>query len=610
MQGLTHRWVRRQDGIGAGHVEGGTGGDGVALIENAGALVVPGVSPLVARVLAGRGMTDAEQVRAFCSPSLRQMHDPALMPGLERAAERLLDGMKRGESIVIYGDYDVDGLCAASILFHTLTALTPKGVAARVSTYVPHRIDEGYGLHVEAMEQLAAAGTSLVMSVDCGVTGFAAAERAAELGMDLIITDHHALPSAERGLPRAYAVVHPRLEGSAYPWGELCGAGVAFKLAWRLATMEHGSDRVSPVVRDILLDMLGLAALGTIADVVPLKDENRVIARFGLDQLKRSRLTGVKALIDASGLGGEEIDSERAGFALAPRLNACGRMGHAQAALEMLTVATPEKAAMIAAELNTLNSERRETEQRIFEQACELAEAAGMTGPGQRAIVLSDERWHAGVVGIVCSRLIAKYHRPTLLLQRGESTSHGSGRSIDGFNLHAGLSTCADLLEKFGGHDMAAGMVVAHTRFEEFVERFTAACNAGVSESMLTPSLKIDADAGLGELTPDAVRQLGALGPFGRENPRPCVALRGVRPLRDAEAMGKTGAHLQAQIGGSDGRAIRLVGWRWGERRSALRAGVPVDVAIHPKISEWNGMVRVEGEICDVAATAAAAVHH
>ncbi|MFZ4576702.1 MAG: single-stranded-DNA-specific exonuclease RecJ, partial [Phycisphaerales bacterium] len=487
--------------------------------------------------------------------------------------------------------------------FHTLNALTPQGIAARVSTYVPHRIDEGYGLHVDAIEQIVGAGATLIVSVDCGVTGFAAAARAAELGVDLIITDHHALPPQEKGLPRAYAVVHPRLPGAgaSYPWGELCGAGVAFKLAWRLATMDQGADRVRGPVRDVLLDMLGLAALGTIADVVPLQDENRVIARFGLEQLKRSRLTGVKALIDASGLGGEDIDSERAGFALAPRLNACGRMGHAQAALEMLTVASPERAAAIARDLNAFNTERRETEQRIFDQACELAEAAGMTGADRRAIVLSDERWHAGVVGIVCSRLIGRYHRPTLLLQRGENTSHGSGRSIDGFNLHAGLSSCADLLEKFGGHDMAAGMVVSHSRYDEFVERFTGACNDGVSHEMLTPALKVDCDALMEELNPDAVRQLSALGPFGRGNPRPCVVLRGVKPLRDAEAMGKTGSHLQAQIG-SGGRALRLVGWRWGDRRSALRGGVSVDVAIHPKVSKWNGVVRVEGELCDVAA--------
>ncbi len=569
-----------------------------------------GVSPLVARVLASRGMVDPVEVQSFCNPSLRQMHDPSLMPGLDRAAARILDGVSRGEKVVIYGDYDVDGLCAAAILFHTLKML--GGPGARVETYVPHRLDEGYGLHADAMEQIAGSGARLVVSVDCGVTGFEAAERARALGMDLVITDHHALPGEDRGLPRAHSVVHPRLrgeDGAMYPWGELCGAGVAFKLAWRLATMHQGSERVSAAVRDLLLEMLGLAALGTIADVVPLQGENRIIARFGLAHLKRSRLAGVRALLEASGLSGgegpgEEIDSERAGFALAPRLNACGRMGHAKDALEMLTVAPLERARAIARELNHHNTERRETEQRIFEQACEAAERAGMTGPGCRAIVLADERWHAGVVGIVCSRLIGKYHRPTLLLQRGAESCHGSGRSIDGFNLHAGLASCADLLEKFGGHDMAAGLVVRNERMGAFAARFVEAANAVVSPEMLTPALRVDAEASIDELDPWAVKQLNALGPFGRGNPRPCVVLRGVRVLRDAEAMGKNGAHLQVQVCDGDraGRALRLVGWRWGDRRSALRAGVEIDAAVHPKVSVWNGLERVEGELCDVAA--------
>lgn len=576
----------------------------------------PSVSPLVARVLWSRGITDAGEMHAFCNPSLKQLHDPVLMPGLERAAGRMLAALRDGARIVIYGDYDVDGLCAASILFHTLTALAREmgRDGAGIETYVPHRIDEGYGLHVGAIEALAAAGTRLVVSVDCGVTGFAAAARARELGLDLIITDHHALPPAEKRLPEAYSVVHPRLVGAngatAYPWGELCGAGVAFKLAWRLATMHTGGERVSPHLRDLLLEMLGLAALGTIADVVPLQGENRIIARFGLAHLKRSKLTGVRALLEASGLDGEEIDSERAGFALAPRLNACGRMGHAKDALEMLTVAPADRARAIARDLNQHNADRRETEQRIFEQASEAAEKAGMTGPNRRAIVLADPRWHAGVVGIVCSRLIGKFHRPTLLLQRGEETCHGSGRSIDGFNLHAGLSGCADLLEKFGGHDMAAGMVVRNERLEAFTERFIGAANAGVSEAMLTPALSVDADATIEELDAWSVKQLNALGPFGRGNPRPCVVLRGVRALRDAEVMGKNGAHLQAQVvaetgevkPGAMGRALRLVGWRWGDRRSALRAGMRVDAAVHPKVSAWNGIERVEGEICDVMA--------
>ncbi len=589
MNGLTHRWT----------IQGTPAPDAGA--SPAGA---PGIPALVTKVLAARGITDPDTVSAFCRPTLRQMHDPSLMPGLDRAAERVLEALRRAEPVVIYGDYDVDGLCASAILFHTLRALAPGGAVPAVSTYVPHRLDEGYGLHPEAVDDLAGKGAKLIVTVDCGVTAFEAAGVASRRGAELIITDHHALPPPERGLPDCFAVVHPRVAddaGLTYPFGELCGAGVAFKLAWRIATLACGSDKLPDPVRDLLLELLALAGLGTIADVVPLEGENRVIARFGLDQLKRSRLTGIRALIDAAGLAGEEIDSERAGFALAPRLNACGRMAHAQAAMEMLTVAPPDRAAAVARELNSLNAERQKTEKAIFEQACEMAQQAGMTRPESRAIVLAHPDWHAGVVGIVCSRLIARFHRPTILLARGAETSHGSGRSIDGFNLHAGLSACADLLEKFGGHDMAAGMVVRNDRLDEFARRFSEAAGDLITPEMLTPRLRVDCEAGLGELTHDAVRALMALGPFGRGNPRPCLVVRGAKPMMDAAPMGANGAHLNVRLS-HQGRTIRLVGWRWGDRLQHFRAGRAVDVAIHPRINVFNGAESVEGELCDVAA--------
>lgn len=586
--GRTHRWLLRSSAV------GGTGDHSPA-----------GVASLVARVLRSRGVTDRAAMHAFCNPSLRQMHDPGLMPGLEKATARMLAAATAGQRIVIYGDYDVDGICAASILFHTLRAVTPRGIDPRISTYVPHRLDEGYGLHAEAIEQLSKDGAELIISVDCGVTAFGPAETARKAGVDLIITDHHALPPPAQGLPDVHSVVHPRLAGSAYPCPELCGAGVAFKIAWRLATLACGSERVSDHLRALLIDLLALAALGTIADVVPLVDENRIIARFGLDHLKRCSLPGVAALIDAAGLGGEEIDSERAGFALAPRLNACGRMGHARDAMELFTVADAVRAGQIAVALNKHNHERRETEQRIFDQACEMAEIAGMTGPARRSIVLAHDQWHAGVVGIVCSRLIGRFHRPTILLQRGQASSHGSGRSIDGFNLHAGLSKCAGLLERFGGHEMAAGLVVRHDQFDEFVRRFEEVASEGVSQEMLTPSLTLDCEARMDELTPDTVRQLAPLGPFGRGNPRPCVLIRGVRPLRDAETMGAHGTHLSvlvAQPGnsGTVARPMRMVGWKMGETRDRLRGGRAVDLAVHPKINLWNGVASVEAEICDI----------
>lgn len=579
MQGLTHRWVGRGD---LGAIEAGRG------------------TSLVQRVLAARGVTRPDDVSAFLRPTLRQLHEPSLMPGLDRAAERVLAAIRRGEPIVIYGDYDADGLCAAAILYHAVRAILPGGSATTVGTYVPHRLDEGYGLHEEAIAQIADRGAGLIVSVDCGVTAFGPAAVAKRHGVDLIITDHHALPPAEKGLPDAYAVVHPRLASNvAYPYAELCGAGVAFKLAWRLFTMSCGNERLPDSLRTLLLELLAPAALGTIADVVPLTGENRVIARFGLDQLRRSHLTGIRSLIEASGMEGSAIDSDRAGFVLGPRLNACGRMGHAREALEMLTTAERTRAAEIAGKLNAFNRERQETEKRIFEQAAEAAGRAGMTDPSSRAIVLADAGWHAGVVGIVCSRLVEAFGRPTILLARGEESCHGSGRSIEGFNLHEGLLACAGMLEKFGGHDMAAGMVVRNDRLDDFARAFGDWASARITTEMMSPTLRIDCEAGIDELTPDSVRELSSLGPFGRGNQRPCVVLRGVTPVRDAEAMGANGAHLNVQVT-ADGKIVRLVGWRWGERRDRLRAGRRLDVAIHPIINSFRGEARVEGEIRDV----------
>lgn len=579
---MTTRWVTRSGG--------GDTGAGLGTL---------GLEPLVMRFLASRGFAGADEARAYCDPRLTLLHEPALMPGLERACERLMLALERGERVVIYGDYDVDGICATAILFHGMRAIRP---GADVRTYVPHRLDEGYGLHAEAMKQLAGEGARVVVSVDCGITGIEPALAAREMGLDLIITDHHN-PREDGALPEAYAIVHPRVagvDGAVYPFGDLCGAGVAFKLAWRMACVAEGSERVGPELRDVLLDGLALAGMATIADIVPLVGENRIIARHGLRRVPHTGLTGLRALIAASGLDGEAIDAERVGFILGPRLNACGRMGHAEEAVEMLTVADAARAMEIAHRLTKQNEERRGTERRIFEQADRMAESMGMTGPDRRAIVLADEGWHPGVVGIVCSRLVGKYCRPTILMQRNGGLCQGSGRSIDGFSLHGALCVCSDLLERFGGHDMAAGLAVREDALDAFVERFMEEAGRGVSDEMLVPSLDIDCEATLEELSPLAIRQLEGLGPFGRENPAPVVLLRGVSLVRGPEPFGAHGHHLKMHVRGRSRREVTLIGWRWGGRRESMRAGQVLDVVVKPQVSEWMGRVRVEPEIRDV----------
>lgn len=574
MHGLTHRWIEPK------------------LNASPSALGI-GWPPVVERLLLARGWADREAALQFCHPRLKDgLHPPSLMPDLDRAAERLLDAARARDHVVIYGDYDVDGICATAILFHVLRAIAPD---ARLSTYVPHRIDEGYGLSCEAIEHLANDGAAVIVSVDCGATANEPAARARARGIDLIITDHHNLASP---LPEAYALVHPARD-DAYPYPHLCGAGVAFKLAWRLATMHQGSERVSSEMRETLLDMLALAGLATIADVVPLTGENRIIARFGLSRTKHTRLTGLDALLKAAGLDGQRIGSEEAGFTLGPRLNAIGRLGHAKAAVELFTTAAPDRAAEIASELNALNRARQETERRIFDVAAERAEAAGMTGDGSRGIVLADEDWHPGVVGIVCSRLIGRFHRPAILMQREEGRCRGSGRSIDGFNLHAALVACAEHLDTFGGHDMAAGLALEASKLDAFMAAFLDHCNERIGPELLVPPLTIDCEATLDELNLDAVRHLERLGPFGRDNPEPTFLLRDVRATSDAEPMGAQAKHMCVRVQQGT-RQSRMIAWRWGEHREQIRAGAVFDVAVRAKLNEWNGCVSVQPQIRDV----------
>jgi single-stranded-DNA-specific exonuclease len=589
MRGLLSVWSRR------------TAGDAATDLRTA---------SLVDRVLAARGIV-GPAAKAFLDPCVTQLHDPALMPGLEAAAARLLAALRDREAIAIYGDYDVDGVCAASILFHTLRTIRPD---ADIRTYVPHRLEEGYGLNAEALTALARAGAKVIVSVDCGVTAVAPARalRDAAPDVDLIITDHHNMPAPGETLPEAFAIVHPRLpRGSApglpmpaadapidYPFGELCGAGVAYKLAWRLATMSSGSNRADDSMRKLLIELLAFAAMGVVADIVPMLGENRVIARAGLRRIKRSPLPGMRELVAASGLAGEDVQEEDVGFKLGPRLNACGRMGHAREAMELFTTAAPERAAAIAADLTKKNNERRNVERRIFEQACEMAETQGMTGADRRAIVLAHVDWHAGVVGIVCSRLVERFHRPTLLLQRAD-TCHGSGRSIEGFSLHAALARCAPLLASFGGHDMAAGMKVTPANFDAFADSFIAVCNDLLAPADLVRRETYDAEATMGELTGAAVDSLRSLAPFGREHPEVRLILRNVRAAENAQTIGQGGKHLAVRAS-AQGRVLRFVGWGLGEHAKLIRAGSDFDAIVTPKINEWNGTRTVECQIVDL----------
>jgi single-stranded-DNA-specific exonuclease len=522
------------------------------------------------------------------------------MPDMDRAAQRLLDAAHARQHIVIYGDYDVDGISATAILFHTLRHLAPNAI---VSTYVPHRLEEGYGLNSDALRSLASQGAKVVVSVDCGVTAVQPALDAVRAGIDLIITDHHNPPASVAELPPAYAVVHPRRPDSSYPFGDLSGSAVAYKLAWRLCTLAAGSPRVSNPTRELLLDLLALASLGVIADIVPLVGENRVIARFGLSRLKTCSLVGIRSLIDASGLSGDRLDAYDVGFKLAPRLNACGRLGHAREAVELFTTADEPRAAAIAHQLTALNNERRAVERAITDTATELAQAAGMTSDNRRAIVLAHHDWHQGVVGIACSRLVSLFHRPTILLAARGDECHGSGRSIDGFNLHHALESCRDSLLSFGGHDMAAGLRLHASRLPEFTERFIDHANNSLSTDHLTATLLHDSDAQPHELSLDAVRELARLAPFGRDNPPVRLRLTNIRLDGRPRPLGADGKHASLFVRSRShdhARVLRLVGWDWAARLADLPAGAPLEAVVEPKISTFSGTPTVEAELLDL----------
>jgi single-stranded-DNA-specific exonuclease len=549
--------------------------------------------PLVARVLAGRSYLDA----ASLEPKLTGMHDPSGIPDLDKAAQMLLEAGRAGEAIAIYGDYDVDGTTGSAILHHIIRELCPR---ARLVHYVPHRLRDGYGVHVHAIEKLAAEGAKVIVTVDCGITAVEPARRARELGVRLIITDHHNPPATADDLPKADAVVHPGRPDSAYPFAGLCGAGVAFKLAWRMATLAGEGGRAAAGPRALLLDLLPLAALGTVADVSPLIDENRIIVTHGLSLMRRTRIRGLATLAERCVRENRPVGVGDLGFRLGPRINALGRVADAHEAIELLTTSDGERIEAICDTMDELNQQRQAIEKRIVDQACDEVVRLGMDQDGHRAIVLAHEDWHPGVIGIACSRLVERFGRPTILMQRDADVCKGSGRSIPGFNLHSAVMACAHEVVGFGGHDAAIGLRVSPARLEAFAEALVTHANEQITVDDLTPEVRIDADAGLHELDELGVLMLEKLGPFGRGNPTPRLRLESVRVSQPPMLMGSSSAHLSMFVRDHAGATLKLVGWGWGQHAEKIKNGTTLDVVFTPRVEEYRGRRSVRGEIADV----------
>lgn len=550
-----------------------------------------GIHPLLAQVLHNRGVTDPEAVRTFLKPELKALLAPETLPGAVAAAEIIARKIRDRRPIVIYGDYDVDGITGTAILWHLLTL-----AGACVSFYVPHRLEEGYGVNAEALRQIRRDGADTVITVDCGITAVEEAKVARQIGLTLIVTDHHAPGPV---LPETDAIVHPTV-AAGYANPNLCGAGVAFKLAWAIARTLSQSERVSPAFRKFLVDATSLAALGTIADVVPLNGENRVLARYGLLGVNDTRLIGLRALIESARLADQRIDSEHVGFWLAPRLNAAGRMGHAQLAVELLTLADASRAKEIAVYLESQNRGRQSTERAIFARACEMIESGNLASDARRAIVLASEDWHAGVIGIVASRIVDRYCRPTVLISLENGQGQGSARSIRHFEMHRALAECAEHLDAFGGHAMAAGLRIRPERIEPFTESFVELANRTLTARDLDPSLRLDAEVSLCDLPDALVYELQKLAPFGTGNPKPKFASGMLQLSGEPRVVGKDGRHVQFAL--TDGRIVRkAIAFNQKDALRPLLDHRRCRVAFEPIIDTYNGRTSVKLQVIDMA---------
>jgi single-stranded-DNA-specific exonuclease len=550
-----------------------------------------GTAPLVAQVLANRGLADVGAAESFLNPKLTDLHDPRLLPGAVAAAERIARAVADREKIVIYGDYDVDGMTAVAILHACL-----RMVGAEADFYVPHRLEEGYGVNAEAVGKIVAGGARLMVTVDCGISAVEPVRQAMAAGVDVIVTDHHTLPAE---LPEATAIVHPALEGGAYPNADLSGAGVALKVAWQVARAICGETRVDEPMRNFLLDATCLAALGTIADVVPLVGENRSLAVYGLRGLPATEHPGLRALLETAGLTGERLDAYHVGFLLAPRLNASGRMGHARLAVELLTDAPPQRCRHIAEYLSQQNTERKKVERAIAAEAAEMVVERGLDGPDNPVIVLASESWHGGVIGIVASRLVEQFARPAILVASNGEGGHGSGRSIPGFHMRRALAACAEHLESFGGHAMAGGLRIAWDKIAAFARAMTGYAREHLDPAELTLALRIDAETTLSALSYNVAEHLARMKPYGQGNPRPVMAIRTCRVVTSPRRMGRSGQTV-GLILGQNGTTMRAVGFGMGDLADLLVGVGEVDVAAAPTLNHFQGRTSVELQLQDV----------
>ena len=540
-----------------------------------------GVDTSVARLLLQRGYSDPESAKRFLRPRLDQLHDASSMMSLDVAVERLVRAIRGGELIMIHGDYDVDGICSATLLVRAI-----RGFGGHVVPFIPNRMTDGYDLGDAGVARAMELGARIVVTCDCGTSALAPVAALNAAGIEVVISDHHLSRGA---MPDALALLNPRRPDCDYPDKDLAAVGVAFKLALALARALGVNDA-------FIWKMLDLVALATVADVASLRGENRVFVRYGMKMISETENLGLRALLRSSGMEGKPLTAGRIGFTLAPRLNAAGRLGHALRGVELLLSESQAEANVIARELEELNQRRQTLDRATLDEA--RVEADRMVRDDAMGLVIAREGWHPGVIGIVASRIVEEYCRPAVLVAIEGDTGKGSGRSVSGFDLHSALGECSDLLLRYGGHRAAAGVTVAVSQLDAFRHRFDQVARSQLTVDDLAPVLRIDAEIELDRATLDMDVMLRHFEPYGVGNPAPVFAARNIVALAAPRLIGKDGIKLTL-LGGS-GTQIDAIGWGMAPLAASISAGAALDVAFRLERDEYQGVSRLQARLADI----------
>ncbi len=540
------------------------------------------IPAVISQILINRGINTYDKAKLFFRGTKDQLYDPFILRDMKKAVERIKQAIERNEKILIYGDYDVDGITSVSTLYLLL-----KQLNADVDFYIPHRVQEGYGLTTSGIDEAAKKGVKLIISVDCGVTAIKEVAYAKQLNIDVIISDHH-----EQGpdLPDAYAVIDPKCKHSTYPFHELAGVGVAYKLGQALVqNMNKDSDMMD--------QFLDLVAIGSTADIVPLVDENRIFVKEGLKLINNTQRPGLKALLKVSGLADKEIGTGQIVFVLAPRINAIGRLGDAELAVKLLTTDDPHQAWEIANELEKENRLRKNIDEETFRNAREIVDS-DFDLSRTHGLTLSKEGWHPGVIGIVASRVVEKYYRPTVMISIDTDVGKGSARSISGFDIYNAIKQCDDLLIAFGGHKYAAGLTIEKDKIDIFRKRFNEIAKQNLTEELLVPKLKIDAEIRLGNITPRLIQLLKLFAPFGPKNMRPVFQSNDLQVIGTPAVVGKN--HLKFKVR-QDGVVFDAIGFNLGELIYRIEPGSQnLDMAYVIEENNYLGRTFVQLRVKDL----------